>query len=36
MAKARSLPDTTIMDPEDATAAELAAAYQERWESNRA
>src|ERR1700739_1912763 len=23
---------TTIMDPEDATAAELAAAYQERWE----
>jgi hypothetical protein len=24
---------TTIMDPQDATAAELAAAYQERWES---
>jgi IS4 transposase len=23
---------TTIMDPEDASAAELAAAYQERWE----
>ena len=23
---------TTIMDPQDATAAELAAAYQERWE----